>query len=69
MSRRNTGAWRTRHGRGLDLQRHQAAIEIRCDLGHAFSVQARDGAVIKCAVCWQQDGTRTWITVRRGGAR
>lgn len=40
------------------------AVAITCPDGHTFHVQARHGAVVKCAVC-AKNGETVWVTVHR----
>lgn len=45
--------------------RQLEAVAVTCSEGHTFKVQARNGAVVKCAVCWQQRGDPNYVLVRR----
>lgn len=82
MSRkRGTGAWRTRHAprlnaMGLDGKPQPNSAGSRgqlppaaltCAEGHAFKVQSRDGALVRCPRCWQEHGWATLVIVRRDG--
>lgn len=63
--RKSAGAYRARHGGLISLQRHRDAVTVTCPEGHSFKVQSRDGALVKCSVCWQRDEITEWVLVRR----